>query len=277
MPFAVHFIRFIFSRIGPFFPNFFGNRAYELWFSTQRYKTPAKELPAKDSATTSIMDAHGLPVRIYQWGTPNAPKVLFAHGWSGRGTQCAYFIEPLLQAGFQVVSFDGPAHGETPGKQTSILQFADVILQIDKQYGPFDSAITHSFGGMLLAYAMTLGMNIKRIVCICPPDKFDTIFNGFQHTLNLPDVVMRVVNNKFYATHGYHLREAISTINTVKKLNNHALIIHDADDTDVPLSCGKNVADAWPNAKFIKTEGLGHRRIMRDADVIKTSIEFLAQ
>ena len=277
IPFTLRVMRFVFSRIGPLFPDYFGKLAYEFWFSTQRYKTPEKELPSRGSATTSIMDVYGLPVKVYKWGDNNAPKILFAHGWSGRGTQCAFFIEPLLQAGFQVISFDGPAHGETPGKQTSILQFADVILQIDEEYGPFEAALTHSFGGMLLAYAMTLGMNIKRIVCICPPDHFDTIFTGFQRTLDLPDTVMRVVNTKFYATHGHHIREAISTVTTVKNLSSQALIIHDEDDTEVPLSCGENVANAWPNAKFIKTKGLGHRRIMRDMAVIKSTIEFLTQ
>ena len=276
MPFALRVMRFVFCKISPLFPNYFGNLAYNLWFSTQRYKTPAKELPAKDSATTETLDVHGLPVRIYRWGDDKAPKILFAHGWSGRGTQCAFFIEPLMQAGFQVISFDGPAHGETPGKQTSILQFADVLLKINQQYGPFDAAFTHSFGGMLLAYTMTLGMNIKRVVCICPPDTFDGIISGFQRTLNIPDVVMKVVDTKFYATHGYRLRDEVSTITNVKNLSNQALIIHDSDDNDVHWSCGKNVADAWPNAKFITTTGLGHRRIMRDMDVIKTTIDFVS-
>jgi pimeloyl-ACP methyl ester carboxylesterase len=276
-PFALRVMRFVFSTIGPLLPNYFGKLAYEFWFSTQRYKTPEKELPARESAKTSIMDVYGLPVQIYQWGDNNAPKILFAHGWSGRGTQCAFFIEPLVLSGFQVISFDGPAHGETPGKQTSILQFADVILQLDEEYGPFDAALTHSFGGMLLTYAMTLGMNIKRIVCICPPDHFDTIFTGFQRTLDIPDSVMRVVNTRFYATHGHHIREAVSPVMTVKNLPSQALIIHDEDDTEVPLTCGEKVANAWPNAKFIKTKGLGHRRIMRDKAVIKSTLEFLSQ
>ena len=276
MPLLYRLIRLIFSRVGPLFPNYFGNLAYDLWFSTQRFKTPAKELPSKESATIANLDVHGLPVTMYQWGNLDAPKVLFIHGWSGRGTQCAFFIEPLLQAGFQIISFDGPAHGETPGKQTSVLQFADAILQIDKHYGPFDAAITHSFGGMLLAYAMTIGIKIKRTVCICPPDSFDTIFNGFQRTLNLPDSVMNVVNTKFYATHGYKLRNDVSTVTTAKQLSNQALIIHDENDTDVGVSCGKKVADAWPNSKFIMTKGLGHRRIIRDANVIQTAIDFIS-
>jgi len=148
--------------------------------------------------------------------------------------------------------------------------------EYEKQYGPFDAAITHSFGGMLLAYAMTIGIDIKRIVCICPPDSFDTIFSGFQRTLDIPDSVMRVVDNKFYATHGYRIRNEISTTTTVKSLSNHALIIHDDEDTDVHWTCGKSVADAWPNSKFILTKGLGHRRIMRDPDVIQNTIDFIS-
>lgn len=131
MPFALRLIRFIFSNLGPVFPNYFGRRAFQLWFSTQRYKTPAKELPAKNSASTSTLDMHGLPVMIYRWGE-STKKILFIHGWSGRGTQCAFFIEPLLDAGYQVISFDSPAHGGSPGSQSSILQFADTLISLEK-------------------------------------------------------------------------------------------------------------------------------------------------
>lgn len=276
MPFAFRVIRFMFSRLGPVFPNYFANRAYDLWFSTQRFKTPAKELPAKKSAVTSTMDIQGLPVAIYTWGTADK-KVLFIHGWSGRGTQCAGFIQPLLNAGYQVMSFDGPAHGQTPGNQSSVLQFADTLVLINERYGPFDAAITHSFGGMALAYAMSSGFSIDRIVCVCPPDNFDVIINNFKKALALPDAVAAIVFTKFYATHGFSLPHRISTVENVKALSNEALVIHDEDDTDLGWQCGKNVADAWPNAKFIKTSGLGHRRIIRDPGVIKTTVDFITR
>lgn len=276
IPLTFRLIRFMFSKLGPVFPYFFANRAYDLWFSTQRFKTPAKELPAKESAIATTMDIQGLPIAIYTWGTATK-KVLFIHGWSGRGTQCAGFIEPLLNSGYQVMSFDGPAHGETPGKQSSVLQYADTLALIDQKYGPFDAAITHSFGGMALAYAMTSGINIDRVVCICPPDNFDVIINNFNKSLTLPDVVADILLTKFYATHGFNLPHRLSTVNNVIQLTSEALIIHDEDDTDLGWQCGKNVADAWPNAKFIKTSGLGHRRIIRDPEVIKTSVDFITR
>jgi len=274
MPFAVKVLRFIFSKLGPLAPGFFGQRAFELWFSTQRYKTPQKELPAKSAAATLTLDMHGLPVMVYRWGE-GSKKILFVHGWSGRGTQCAFFIEPLINAGYQVISFDSPAHGESPGERSSILQFSDTLIKLEENHGPFDAAITHSFGGMALAYAMRFGMEINRVVSICPPDDIRTLLKNFQTSLAIPDVVMNVVDTAFYATHGYSLRDRVSTVNNVKRLSNKALIIHDEDDSELHWSCGKNVADAWPGARFIKTSGLGHRRIIRDPRVVKTAIDFI--
>jgi pimeloyl-ACP methyl ester carboxylesterase len=53
-----------------------------------------------------------------------------------------------------------------------------------------------------------------------------------------------------------------------------ALIIHDRDDADVPLKDGQAIAQA-ANAELVITEGLGHRRILRDKDVIRRTIDFI--
>ena len=98
---------------------------------------------------------------------------------------------------------------------------------------------------------------------------------SFQNSLAIPDAVMKIVDTNFYATHGYTLREKVSTVQNVQKLTAKALVIHDEDDSELHWSCGKRVADAWHNAQFIKTTGLGHRRIIRDQGVVKTVVEFI--
>jgi pimeloyl-ACP methyl ester carboxylesterase len=59
-------------------------------------------------------------------------------------------------------------------------------------------------------------------------------------------------------------------------LNVPALILHDADDHDVPWQEGATLAAAWPGATFEKTSGLGHRRILRDPTVVARAVEFLS-
>ena len=37
----------------------------------------------------------------------------------------------------------------------------------------------------------------------------------------------------------------------------------------------RRVTAAWPNAQLVETEGLGHRRVLRDADVIARAVAFV--
>ena len=278
IPLALRSIRFIYNTLGRLFPSYYGHRAYELWFTTTRFKTPVYEQQAEQSAIKETINVNGLPIAVYIWPAEKEPynkTLLFIHGWTGRGTQVVNYIKPLNATGYRIISFDGPAHGHSPGKQTSAIEMADVILAMNKHYGPFDAAITHSFGGMILAYAMSLGLNLKRAALICPPKDFQVLLDNFQRILTLPDSVMQVLVRKSFATHGQNIRDALHTVNNLKRSNSKGLVIHDEDDMDISWHSGKEIADAWPQARFIKTRGLGHRRIIHDAAVINSIVEFL--
>lgn len=278
IPLTLRLLRFIYNTAGRAFPVYFGNRAYEQWFTTIRYKTPPFEKRALESANQESVIVNGIPVAVYIWQDETArpdKTLLFIHGWTGRGTQIAYYIKKLNAIGYRVISFDGIAHGKSPGTQTSAFEMTDVVLALNKHYGEFDAAITHSFGGMILAYAISLGLKIDHAVMICPPTGFQIILKNFQHILDLPDNVMQAVIRKSFATHGQNIRDAIDTVNNVKNLKCKGLVLHDEGDSDISWHSGKEIAEAWPKAKFIKTSGLGHRRIIRDEDVINQIIDFL--
>jgi hypothetical protein len=34
---------------------------------------------------------------------------------------------------------------------------------------------------------------------------------------------------------------------------------------------------AWPGARFMKTQGLGHGRILRDRGVVEAAVDFISQ
>jgi pimeloyl-ACP methyl ester carboxylesterase len=151
----------------------------------------------------------------------------------------------------------------------------DTVLALGRHYGKIDAAITHSFGGMILAYAMSLGLKIERAAMICPPGNIEIILDNFQRILTLPDSVMQALARKLYATHGQVTNHAVDTVNNLKASSCKGLVIHDEDDTDIAWHSGEEVAEAWPGAEFIKTSGLGHRRIIHDRDVIKNITDFL--
>ena len=266
-------MQFAFSKLGPLFPAYFGNTAYNLWFKTHRFKRPSIENEAASNADRSSIRVNNIDVAVWHWG--NGKPVLFIHGWSGRGTQVAHFIDSLTSSGHCVISYDGPAHGETAGKTTNMLEIADVVLALGEVYGPFRSTITHSFGGMVLAYASTLGFNTASAVCICPPATMNTILHNFQRSLQIPDRVLAVMTSKLYANYGSNLDKRVSMLHNVRSLTIPALIIHDEDDMDVPWQDGKAVADAWSDSEFMLTRRLGHRRILRNPATISAATEFI--
>ena len=272
---AQRIMRLLFSALGPVFPKLLGGLAYHLWFIPVRFKTPAHEISAIDTATHSTLDINGTPVSIMSWG--KAPFVLFIHGWSGRGAQVSPFLDGLLSAGYGVISFDGPAHGKTPGKKTNVLEMSEAVLAINKEYGTFHAAITHSFAGMIIAYVMSKGLQVQRVVSISPPDTMDAVANVMKYALTIPDNVMKALNDKTTSAFGDDFSKKMSTVNNAKNIKADVLIIHDEDDEDVPWQSGQAVADAYKNSRFIRTQGLGHRRIIRDPEVVKATIEFITQ
>lgn len=277
-PFIILLMRFMYNTAGRVFPSYFGKIAYQQWFTSARFKMPEYELVALKAADRETIDVNGLKVAVYIWQDKTVATnktLLFIHGWTGRGTQIVHYIKKLNTIGYCVISFDGPAHGNSAGKQTSILEFTDVVLALNQHYGPIDAAITHSFGGMVLAYAMSLGLTVDRAACICPPKNFQTLSDNFQRILALPDNVMKNMIRRTYASHGQIIRDAVDTVNNVKNLNCKGLIVHDEDDAEISWHSSEEIANAWPGARFIKTSGLGHRRIMHNRDVIRSIVEFI--
>jgi len=275
VPLALRCMRFMFATLGPLFPGLMGRWAYRLWFRTRRFPESAAGKRVARSAQRDTLPVDNIPVAIYIWG--KGPVVLFVHGWSGRGSQVTAFVEPLTAAGFQVVSVDAPGHGETPGDSTNILECAAVVQAVSTHYGPVYAALTHSFGGMVLAYAMNHGTPVKRVVSISAPAHVKYLMEGFAQTLDIPATVIasmqKIIDQRFTGS----LWERLSTVHNVQHLDAPALIIHDEDDVSVPWQQGRMIADAWPGARFMKTSGLGHGRILRDRQVIAAAVEFIKE
>jgi pimeloyl-ACP methyl ester carboxylesterase len=69
----------------------------------------------------------------------------------------------------------------------------------------------------------------------------------------------------------------LSPTEIARGLDIPALLVHDQEDDDVPWQEGATLARTWPGATSVKTQGLGHRRILRDPDVVARSVAFMAE
>jgi hypothetical protein len=101
-------------------------QALELWLTVPRLPISKRERRILDAAENFTLPFHShmppggdfeLPVTA--WGEAGERLVLLVHGWGGHRAQLSGFVKPLITAGFRVISFDAPAHGDVPGTQAS--------------------------------------------------------------------------------------------------------------------------------------------------------------
>ncbi len=275
VPTSLRIMRFLFAHVGAVFPALLGRWAFSLWFRTRRFPESAAGRQVTLNAAHEILPVGNVPVAVYSWGS--GPVVMFVHGWSGRGSNVAAFIEPLLDAGFRVVAPDLPGHGATPGRSTNILECAEVLQAIQQRYGKPAGVITHSFGGMVLAYAMNHGLYAQCVVCIAAPADAHFLVDGFTQTLNMHPAVVANLYNRLENRFDHDYLERSSTERNARRLSVPALVVHDLKDGSVPWQQGERIASAWPGAQFMKTQGLGHGRILQDAAVIDAAVSFITR
>ncbi len=55
------------------------------------------------------------------------------------------------------------------------------------------------------------------------------------------------------------------------------LIVHDRDDPEAPFESAVAISQTWQRSRLLATEGLGHRRSLRDKGVLAEVVAFLVQ
>jgi pimeloyl-ACP methyl ester carboxylesterase len=241
----------------------------------QLFMTPRRLAPREWEAAllqrgTRLTFANGLVARSFGAGT----RVLLLHGWEGRGMNLGMFIPPLTAAGYQVIALDGPAHGESPGEQTNPADFAQGLCGVGQELGPLAGMIAHSMGAASTALALRQGLVSARVVLIAGPSSLAGVLRRFAQAAQLPEPVAE----RFSALVAEHVgkpAEMLDIAHVSATLTTPALIIHDPADADVPFADAQAIAASWPDARLYVTEGLGHRRILRDRDVIAMATSFI--
>ncbi len=256
--------------------------AERLFTTPRRHPRPARERAVLASARESVVEVrlraprwHGqrVPVATWRWGL--GPTVLLVHGWEGRGSQLGAFVEPLVAAGMSVVAFDAPGHGKSPEHRVYLTDLADCVADVAAAVGPLHGIIAHSFGAaaMLLAFPRN-GIRAPRNVMIAPNVLIDDSFHRFARTVGLDESDRIALEQRLEEQTGVPLA-TLRLSELAAQRDDALLLFHDRDDGEVDFRHASELATTWPNAQLQATTGLGHRRILRDADVLAQVVEFV--
>lgn len=252
-------------------------KVYQAFFSPSQYEVKDKDRDVLAEGNNYRLPYNSGEIAVTTWGEVNRPLVLLMHGWGGARAQMTGFVAPLLAAGYRVVAYDQPAHGESSGKLTNILEIAPSMDVILKQEGKFHAIIAHSFGTIITSYAL-VKQNFP------PPSKlvyfgaFNRLMDSlprFQAIASLPDEVIAGLRTMIEENFGKNVLEAIITESLVSQINIPALMFHDTADNVTPIGDSQAIANAWSHARLIETTGLGHRGALQAEDIHKQVIEFI--
>ncbi len=278
-PLQIQLARAAFAFFGRIFPAWAAKVGYHL-FTKPRIRAVHKTTdPLLESARLFEFMYGKLILKGYEWGKGDR-TVLLVHGWESRGTAMRSFVPELLEAGFRVVTFDAPAHGNSQGTNLNLMQFAGAVRAIIQQTGGVHGIITHSFGGAATAFAMAhldTGIEVEKLVLIAVPASTQKVVRNAMRLMNMPPaaverfrkILRQKVNNL-----SFEQTDLVHSLGKVKV--GEVLVVHDKLDDSVPFESAEALFERHEHVSLLVTQGWGHFKLMKRREVTGRVTNFVA-
>ncbi|MEO1263365.1 MAG: alpha/beta hydrolase [Bacteroidota bacterium] len=279
-PPKVRLVRFAFDTLGRIFPKKAGAVAYQL-FTQPRFRARHKRSDEIMESARLFEILYGKVIlKAYEWGS-GEKTALLVHGWESRGTALRSFVPGLIKAGYRVVAFDGPAHGNSGGKQTNFVEFAGAVRAVINQLGGVDSIITHSFGGATTVFALTHldnSIELEKLVLIGVPSNTEVVVKEAMDFMNVPAAAVKYFKKELRKKANNISFELVNVEANLGKANvGSILVVHDKYDKSVPFESAERIVERWDKVNLIATQGMGHFKVMKNKRVVEMVIDFVVQ
>ena len=242
-----------------------------------KFKTPSREAEFYKKTEQEKIQAKSTNKEIMLYRIPNeGKKLLFVHGWNGRSSQFFRIIELLSDNGYDITAFDLPGHGRSTRSATNLPEITDLISEVTKSRGPYHAIVCHSFGGVAALNAVRLGATFEKLVLISPGVyEIKPMFKTFVGLFGLDE--------EYYADRLFDLAESLYGSSPgefgldrfSKQIGMDTLIVHCEDDKEALKEIAITLHGDMKNSVLYMTDGLGHRRILRDQKVAEKVMNFL--
>ncbi|MGC5346478.1 alpha/beta hydrolase [Streptomyces sp. DT24] len=269
------------NAVGRVAPGLAGRAGFRLFRSPlRRGEILPLERAVHERATTGLLTVNGKRVRVYRWGTGERP-VLLLHGWQSRASRYAGLVPRLEALGLSPVSFDAPGHGSSGGRETTILEYREIIGLLHARYGAFHSVVAHSLGATSAFLALRGDVAAGRLVTVAAVNDFGHFPDEFGRMLRLRPALRADLRHRIEHLLFAEVDNPWELFDATRRPGEIAVpmrIIHDEDDEMVPVAQAHALKAAYGDqAELFLTKGLGHRKVLGEPEVIERAVEFVAR
>lgn len=276
-------LRSAFAGLDRLAPSLAGRWAARLWLTLPRSNAmirddrPIPGLFVAPSTRTTVDLPGGRTIATERWGEGGRP-VYLVHGWGGWRGQLGAFVEPLLARGCSVVAFDMPSHGDSgPGvlgpRRSHGVEMMEALHATTEHHGKPTAVVAHSLGAAITAFAVGDGLIAPERLGFVAPTVGPVAHIGSTARMLGAGPRTEAAMIEYIST---IVGRPITDFDATQRPGPNTLIVHDYKDKEVPYEEATRLEAAWPQAKLHSTDGLGHRRILRDTGVIDDIANFVA-
>jgi pimeloyl-ACP methyl ester carboxylesterase len=273
-PARVLALRAVFRTVGSVAPEIAARWAETIFCTPPRHAPRSGDEAFLDTGRHFTVRSGREDLAGWEWGSGRA--VLLTHGWGSRAGRFSPMARTLVESGYRVVAYDQPAHGRSTGRLASLIEFAHALRAVSDAAGEVYAVVGHSLGGAAAVLAVRDGLAIERIVLVATPSDVTRFSTAFADHLRIPPGARTAMRRNLEVRLNARWDDLhLPTI--ARRLRTPVLLVHDRTDTDVPFHHAEEIAAAWPGARVMATEGLGHRAILRDSAVARAAVAFLGE
>ena len=276
----LQYLRTKFKTLSKLAPATAGRIAFDL-FCTPYPKYKKRKAPAIFNHATkqTVILENKTKIHGFEWipNNGNGQTVLIAHGYASYAYKFEQYITPLLKMGYRVLAFDAPGHGQSEGKYINVVVYQEAIQQIMQQCGTVNHFIGHSLGALTLSLIAEKGDKVldRKFVLIAPATKTTTTFANFFKMMHFNEV-MKAAFIKEVTSRTHHTIEHFAADRALTNYKGALLWVHDVEDMVCPYKDLEEFQKTAPsNIEFLITNGLGHNKVYKTAEVMDQIMAFL--
>ena len=253
-------------------PKYASKKALNLFATPRKGHYKKSHHKVVSDAVFKTFTTNHLSIATYHW-LGSGKTILLAHGWESNASRWKDLLKVLKEKRYNIIAFDGPAHGKSGGQQFSAILHADFIATLCKVFQP-EIIIGHSVGGMSTIFCQYKHQFkfVKTIISLGAPAHFEGVFSRYRKMMGYNKRVWKYLNKLVYDKFGYPV-EYFSAAEFSKSISAKTLIIHDKYDLIIPYNDALLLHKCFMNSTLISTEGFGHG--LKNETVNQHIIEFL--